>query len=589
MNKVIVLGGGVAGMSAAHELAERGFEVEVYEHKEKYCGGKARSVDVPDTGTDGRNPLPGEHGFRFFPGFYKHVTDTMKRIPTEHGKSVFDNLVPTDTITLGRDGKRPFRVLAHFPRSIKDAEFLVKSVLGANLGLSREEEKFFGERVWQLMTSCKDRRINEYEGLGWWEYLEADRFSKTYQTLLVEGLTRTLVAAKAKTASTKTGGDIFLQLLFNTLDPFVDTDRVLNGPTNDAWLNPWLTYLTDTLHVDYNFGCTVKEIVMGEREIDYVVLEKDGQQMEVTGDYYIFAVPVERMAPLISKKMLQVDETLTSIKTLAPSVSWMNGLQIYLTEDVKISRGHVICSDSKWAITCISQPQFWPDIDLNKYGSGKVKGIISVDISDWFNPGSNGKSASECSKKEIFEEVWLQLKESLNDEGKDKVLSDDMIIDWYLDSDIVETEKPYPSKYNPGHEDYSFNREPLLVNRVNTWALRPQAYTFINNMYLASDYVKTNTDLSTMEGANEAARRAVNSIIQKSDGDQSLCEIWDLHEPWFLAPFRWADKRRFHKGLPWHHKKSFVTKILVGIAHLCLKVANFFSRKKHGSKIVQKF
>ena len=29
--KVIILGGGVAGMSAAHELAERGFEVEVYE------------------------------------------------------------------------------------------------------------------------------------------------------------------------------------------------------------------------------------------------------------------------------------------------------------------------------------------------------------------------------------------------------------------------------------------------------------------------------------------------------------------------------------------------------------------------------
>lgn len=588
MKKVIVLGGGVAGMSAAHELAERGFKVEVYEHKEKYSGGKARSVDVPDTGTDGRSPLPGEHGFRFFPGFYKHVTDTMKRIPTEKGKSVFDNLVPTETITLGRDGKRPFRVLAHFPRSIKDAEFLVKSILGSHLGLSREEEKFFGERVWQLMTSCKDRRIDEYEGLGWWEYLQANRFSETYQTLLVEGLTRTLVAAKAKTASTKTGGDIFLQLLFNTLDPFVDTDRVLNGPTNDAWLIPWLKHLTGKLHVNYNFGCTVKEVVMGDREIDYVVYEKDGQKREVSGDYYIFAVPVERMAPLINKKMLEVDETLESIKTLAPSVSWMNGLQIYLTEDVKISRGHVICSDSQWAITCISQPQFWPGIDLKKYGNGKVKGIISVDISDWFNPGSNGKSASECTKKAIFEEVWHQLKESLND-GGDGPLRDEMIVDWYLDSDIVETKKPYPSKVNPGHEDYSFNREPLLVNRVNTWELRPQAYTFIDNMFLASDYVKTNTDLATMEGANEAARRAVNAIIQRSGAKQPFCEIWELHEPWFLKPFRWADNRRFKKGLPWHHKKSFFTKVLVGIAHFTLKVASLFSRKKHGSKTIQKY
>jgi glycine/D-amino acid oxidase-like deaminating enzyme len=34
MKKVIVLGGGVAGMSAAHELIERGFEVEVYERNQ---------------------------------------------------------------------------------------------------------------------------------------------------------------------------------------------------------------------------------------------------------------------------------------------------------------------------------------------------------------------------------------------------------------------------------------------------------------------------------------------------------------------------------------------------------------------------
>lgn len=583
MAKVVVLGGGVAGMSAAHELAERGFSVEVYEHNEKYCGGKARSVDVPDTGGDGRKALPGEHGFRFFPGFYKHVTDTMKRIPFENGLTAFDNLVPTETITLGRDGKRPFRVLSHFPKSIKDAEFLVKNLFGANLGLTKEEEIFFGERVWQLMTSCKERRINEYEALGWWEYLEADRFSKTYQTLLVEGLTRTLVASKAKTASTKTGGDIFLQLLFNTMDPFVDTDRVLNSPTNDAWLDPWLTHLTDNLNVNYNFSSTVKKIVMGDREIEHVLLERNGEKLEVSGDYYIFALPVERMAPLLTKKLLTADQTLKSIKTLAPSVSWMNGLQIYLTEDLKISRGHVICSDSKWAITCISQPQFWPGINLSEYGNGKVKGIISVDISDWFNPGSNGKTASECSKKEIFEEVWFQLKESLND-GKDGPLKDELVVDWYLDSDIVETEKPYPSRVNPGHKDYSFDREPLLVNRVNTWGLRPQAHTFISNMFLASDYVKTNTDLATMEGANEAARRAVNSIIQQTGEEKPLCKVWELHEPWFLAPFRWADKHRFDKGLPWHHKKSIFTTILAGAVHFCIKVANLFTRKKHRPK-----
>ena len=579
MKKVIVLGGGVAGMSAAHELAERGFSVEVYEHKTDYCGGKARSVNVPDSATNERKPLPGEHGFRFFPGFYKHVTDTMKRIPVSKNRSAFDNLTPTETITLGRFDKKPFKTLAHFPRNPEEVKFLVKNLFGAHLGLSREEEIFFGERVWQLMSSCKERRVNEYEGLGWWEYLQADRFSEAYQSLLVEGLTRTLVAAKAKTASTKTGGDIFLQLIYNTINPFVDVDRVLNAPTNDAWLNPWYTHLTENLKVAYHFGSTVQKIEMKGREVDAVSIKTENGNRRVQGDYYIFCVPVERMAPLISKEVLAADSTLSTIKTLAPSVSWMNGLQVYLNQDVKISRGHVICSDSEWAITCISQPQFWPGINLEKYGNGEVKGIISIDISDWFTPGSNGKEASECTKQEIFDEVWHQLKKSLNTNAE-VPLTDEMVVTWFLDSDIEIDGKPFPEPATPGTKRYSLNREPLLVNRVDTWALRPEPYTNISNMFLASDYVKTNTDLATMEGANEAARRAVNSILAASGSKEKMCKIWDLHEPFILAPFRWADKRRYKKGLPWQKHTGALGSVMISLMHLFSKISRLFKGKK---------
>ena len=68
MKKVIIIGGGIGGMSAAHELIERGFEVEVYELNH-IAGGKARSMDVPEPLEAGKKPLPGEHGFRFFPRF----------------------------------------------------------------------------------------------------------------------------------------------------------------------------------------------------------------------------------------------------------------------------------------------------------------------------------------------------------------------------------------------------------------------------------------------------------------------------------------------------------------------------------------
>jgi uncharacterized protein with NAD-binding domain and iron-sulfur cluster len=38
-------------MSAAQELAERGYAVEVFGRNPHYAGGKARSVDVPGTNT----------------------------------------------------------------------------------------------------------------------------------------------------------------------------------------------------------------------------------------------------------------------------------------------------------------------------------------------------------------------------------------------------------------------------------------------------------------------------------------------------------------------------------------------------------
>src|SRR5436309_4493848 len=116
--KVIVVGGGVAGMSAAHELIRRGFAVEVYEAR-SVPGGKARSVSVPDSGKDGRKDLPGEHGFRFFPRFYRNLPATMKEIPfAGKRQGTFDNLVEASRELLARAGDKPnLLVPARFPRN----------------------------------------------------------------------------------------------------------------------------------------------------------------------------------------------------------------------------------------------------------------------------------------------------------------------------------------------------------------------------------------------------------------------------------------------------------------------------------------
>lgn len=572
--KVVILGGGVAGMSAAHELCERGFQVSVYELKDLQ-GGKARSMGVPDSATGGRKPLPGEHGFRFFPRFYKHLPDTMARIPFPGNvQGVFNNLAEATRGEMARYGKKPIVLVTRFPKNPADVEALLKEIFGGNdTGLTPDDLEFFAGRLWKLMTSCYERRLAEYEQISWWDFVGAEGRSEAYQQLLAIGLTRTLVAAKAKEASARTGGDILLQLIFDMTTPGTSADRLLNAPTDDAWLDPWLAYLREK-GVNYQLNSTVDSINCEGGIITGATVSQNGKKFEVKGDYFISALPIEVISKMLSKEMLAADPSLQNLETLAPSVAWMNGMQFYLKKNIDIVEGHTIYIDTPWALTSISQRQFWPSVNFEDLGDGTVQGILSVDISDWESPGTlfkkllggKYKSASECSRKEIKEEVWHQLKTSLNYESE--VLSDDMLHSWFLDSDIVIPDDDRPHK--------TVNLEPLLVNKEDTWKLRPEAFTKIPNLFLASDFVRTYTDLATMEGANEAARRAVNAIIERSGVKAKPCELWNLHEPELLAPWRNHDKKRFEKGLPWDGKANGIWGLLSRLVTFLLRILKKF-------------
>ena len=89
------------------------------------------------------------------------------------------------------------------------------------------------------------------------------------------------------------------------------------------------------------------------------------------------------------------------------------------------------------------------------------------------------------------------------------------------------------------------------MNLVDTWALRPDATTRIPNLFLASDYVRTYTDLATMEGANEAARRAVNGLLDAVKFVGPRCGVWPLQQPEILVPLQQHDAARYAAGLPW--------------------------------------
>src|SRR3546814_19661193 len=106
-----------------------------------------------------------------------------------------------------------------------------------------------------------------------------------------------------------------------------------------------------------------------------------------------------------------------------------------------------------------------------------------------------GKAAVDCTPDEIAAECWAQVKAGRNSPG-DTQLSDGMLVDWFLDPALVFSGGPVVST------------EPLLINTPGALALRPEATTSIPNLFPASDYVRCDVDLATMEGANEENGRA---------------------------------------------------------------------------------
>src|SRR5258706_6594933 len=288
MPSVIVIGGGVAGLTAAHELAERGFTVDVYESRPAW-GGKARSQPVRGTATNGRQDLPGEHGFRFYPRFYKHVIDTMSRIPIADGSGhVVDRLRGTtesaialvDEATWFRFSRRklskPYEIVEALDLFFRELDFDPADIA------------LFTAKFLQFFTSGDARRLGEYEHISWWQFLEGDLYSQKFQRQL-RAVPRTMVAMDPQRGSARTLGSISMQLVLDYASTGVTNDRTMGGPSTEMWFEPWIAHLS-TLGVRLHEAAAVASIDTVDKAVTSVTL-RDGTRVQA--DCYVLAVPLD--------------------------------------------------------------------------------------------------------------------------------------------------------------------------------------------------------------------------------------------------------------------------------------------------------
>lgn len=528
MKKVAIIGGGVSGLCAAHELLENGFAVDIYELN-NLPGGKARSFGVPSQEhmpAQGNENLPAEHGFRFFPGFYRHLDETLHKIRYTTNTSVRDILVAIDRMNYAQFGKEVVSMPTFAPSSVTDMlKMLKKWVSDSDIDMPVTDLLKYWLKLAKFFSSCDARVQKQYEQISWWDFLDADGSSLKYRRFFASS-SRVLVAADPLKASAKTNGMTTEQLFFDLNAN--KADRVLPGPTNQTWLFPWLYQLHKHPNLRFFFNADVSDIVVASdnSRLSGLVIEhrgnkahekysrlvgadkKTGPVLEleplpeapVTADFYLCATPVEVIARYLKKNsghLANAAPSLQSIVELQTHTQWMNGVLFYLQGDVTALHsdtiaGHSVYIDTPFALTSLFQEQHWDGVDfpMRQYGNGALTGICSVCVSNWNDTLSNsdqlpnggkgrihGMSAAqtiesgvdfEAGKIKLKDELWADLKESLTVNGQ-PVLDDSNLLHWHIDPAI----KMVDGKV--------VNTEPLLVNRVDGWKLRPETSTELSS------------------------------------------------------------------------------------------------------------
>jgi 15-cis-phytoene desaturase len=506
--RVAILGGGIGGLTAAHELIDRGFSVDVYEAKSE-AGGKACSQFITGTGTNGRKDLPGEHGFRFFPSFYRHVVETMSRIPvTDNGVAgtVAGRIRPSDEMGMEEKGDG-FVFARHAPRDIGDFLQVTRTVeeFFSKTKVPEADVARFSHAMLRFMVSCDERRLGEYERQTFWSFVGGDKCAPSFQKYIYT--TRFMVAMDPKNGSARTVASKGICILADFFRNGTRTDGVLDGPTTERWLEPWKIEL-ERRGVRFHFDSPVEELVLAGTRLSGVRVA--GQV--VTADHYVLALPLDRAQALITDPLATADPALAGVRRLTNAMSSMVGAQFFFSRPVPVCRGHVAYPDAPWALSSVSQGQFWRN-GVSTYGAGNAVDILSVDISDWYTVAPRvGRAAVDCTAEEVLDEVWAQLEDALGTR-----IDKASLVYRHLDRNIEFTSG------QPMH-----NTTPLLVHPPGSYFDRPGADVGIENLFLASDYVKTNTDLASMEGANEAARRAVNAILDAEGSAREPCEIFSM-------------------------------------------------------------
>jgi uncharacterized protein with NAD-binding domain and iron-sulfur cluster len=350
MKKCVVVGGGLAGMMAARELARTGhWKVTLLERRD-HLGGKA----------DARPKSSGylEHGYHVFPAWYTNTRALLEEL----GIPLIDfdryhYLQPND-----------------FPRFVTVRGPTGLSALWHDTFhniLPWYHTFLFGYSVIDMLSQPLSRKsiLDKISQLG----LIRDRF---YATEALAHLNQENIlkasAIPAHDMSAMTA-KIIASYWVRHASPFLS---VLRGDLQRHFIEPFAQSL-EAAGVEVKLGARVKRIEMSDGSVESVRVKRNGQSTRERADVFVITTPLEVTRRLIRDDVYEADPELGNMHHLESEP--MSAFHLFLDYEVpNLPKEHVFFTGSHYGLSFIDNSQIWNDPSL---GSGTYLSFISSNFS----------------------------------------------------------------------------------------------------------------------------------------------------------------------------------------------------------------
>lgn len=513
MKSIAIFGAGIAGLTAAHELARLGYAVSVYESAGE-PGGFFRSARL------GSANIPTEYSWHGMGPWYNNAFDLMKSIPFSEKGSVYDLALsrPVDFGIFPDEGHARF---------YDNGLFSIPVMFRMNAW----EFAKWSCLMFKAWTSG-NRSRKDYDGRNAaqaWEPLLKDKAYKAWRSCFGPW-----IGSDWSKVSLHTAGDFFRKQLTTRSAHRHKADKdgpawtqgtgagwlLFKGPSSEYWFAPWVKDLK-ARGVNFYWEKPLTELEFDGAVITGAVCAGE----RISADRYILALNPFITADILNRTpSLAAQRELELFKPLTEGGPHVQvSFRLAFSEVIRFPRARtaVVVSDSEFNLTLFAEEQVWDkEVDLGLHVKSLWTGTSCISSV----PGRlYRKPVNNCTKDEFIEEIKAQI---LSCGALDALIREANNGKGLKDFPVMTVEVWHEWSFSP---DGIKSAQPKWVNSTGTLGYMPGQITPVPNLFLAGAHTRTQAQVWSIEGAVESGRMAAKAI-------DARVEVLDQDRPvWFAV------------------------------------------------------